>query len=71
MELIVSFALLGGLIVAYFVPSIIANHRHTSNRWAVLVLNIFFGWTLIGWVVCLAMSVSGANVERQATTWRP
>lgn len=42
-------ALVGILI--YFLPSVIA-HRH-RNANAILALNLFLGWTFIGWVAAL------------------
>ena len=37
--------------VFYFVPAIIAAARHTHNATAILLLNLFLGWTVIGWFV--------------------
>ena len=44
-----------GMIV-YFLPSIIAHRRGVVNRGTVTVLNIFLGWTVIGWIIFLAMA---------------
>jgi hypothetical protein len=44
----------------YFLPAIIAAVRHTHNSGGILLLNIFFGWTLIGWVIALVMAFSSA-----------
>lgn len=44
----------------YFLPAIIAAARQTHNATAILLLNIFLGWTLIGWVVALVMAISSA-----------
>lgn len=44
------------IAVAYFVPAIVANQGKTKNRGTVTVLNIFLGWTFIGWVIALAMA---------------
>jgi T4 superinfection immunity protein len=49
-----------GLVVAfglYFLPSIVAARRRVPNLGSVLVINFFLGWTLVGWVVALAMAV--------------
>lgn len=40
----------------YFFPAVIA--RKKPNGKSVFVINLFLGWTLIGWVVALAMAVS-------------
>jgi hypothetical protein len=41
----------------YFLPSIIAYRRKVTNAGSVFVINLFLGWSLIGWVVALAMAV--------------
>ena len=41
----------------YFIPAIIAYSRKVTNAGSVLVINIFLGWTFIGWIVALAMAV--------------
>jgi hypothetical protein len=43
----------------YFVPTIIAFCRHMKNAGSILCLNLFLGWTSIGWVVALCWSVAG------------
>lgn len=42
--------------VFYFTPSIVA--KRNKNFRPVLVINIFLGWTFIGWVVALVMATS-------------
>jgi hypothetical protein len=44
------------LIAAYFIPTIVAGRRHVHDFGMVLVINAFLGWTLIGWVVALALA---------------
>jgi hypothetical protein len=40
----------------YFLPTIVATARKVPNVGSVFVINLFLGWTLIGWVVALAMA---------------
>ena len=49
---------IGVLILAalYFTPTIVAFTRHRQVA-SVAVVNLFFGWTFIGWVVALVMAV--------------
>jgi hypothetical protein len=47
-------------IAFYFVPAIVAAARHTHNATSILLLNIFFGWTLIGWFIALLMAICSA-----------
>jgi hypothetical protein len=44
------------LLGLYFMPTIVAVSRKVRHQGSVAVLNIFLGWTLIGWVVALAMA---------------
>jgi len=47
----------GMVIGLYFLPLIVAGVRHVPNIGSVAVINIFLGWTFIGWVVALAMAM--------------
>jgi hypothetical protein len=40
--------------VLYFLPSIEAKLNESENFMSVLMVNLFLGWTLVGWVVALA-----------------
>jgi len=43
------------ILILYFLPSAAAwNKSHFSS---VLVLNVFLGWTLVGWVIALAWAL--------------
>ena len=46
------------LIALYFLPSIVAFDGKKANFQSIVVVNLFLGWTLIGWVVALAWAVS-------------
>jgi hypothetical protein len=39
--------------IAYWVPTLAANSNRHRNRAAIGMLNLFLGWTVIGWVVAL------------------
>ncbi|MEM9417025.1 MAG: superinfection immunity protein [Bacteroidota bacterium] len=47
-------------LTLYFLPSIIAFIRN-NNFSAILVLNLFLGWTLVFWVVSLAWALASKN----------
>lgn len=51
--LIIGFAL-------YFLPSIVANLRKHANHNSITLLNLFLGWTIIGWVVALVWAASNS-----------
>ena len=54
-----AFAALGTLVglafslALLFLPTLVANSRRHPNTLAIFMVNLFFGWTFIGWVVSL------------------
>lgn len=50
-------------VAVYVAPGIVASIRSTSNRMSVWVVTLFLGWTFVGWVVALAMALSGARTR--------
>ncbi|MES3437180.1 superinfection immunity protein [Citrobacter freundii] len=52
------YAYLAVLLVLYLIPSVIAYRRWHKNFKPIFVLNIFLGWTFLGWLVCLVWSLS-------------
>lgn len=57
MEPALSFVLLAIGVVFYFLPLYIAVARKHRNMLGISLLNLFLGWTLIGWVGALVWSV--------------
>ena len=54
--------LLIGIVALYLLPSIVAAGRDGAG--GPIVLNLFLGWTLLGWVVALAWAVSLKPTQR-------
>ena len=48
-------------VVIYFLPAINARNRKHPNANSILLLDLFLGWTLIGWVAALVWSASAVN----------
>lgn len=46
-------------ILLYFVPSFVAGNRRHPSAGGIFVLNLFTGWTFIGWVLALVWANSG------------
>jgi hypothetical protein len=42
-------------VYLHFLPSIVALARSTWNTLSIFLLNCFLGWTLVGWVVAVAL----------------
>jgi len=43
-------------VFLYFIPSIVGKDK--NNAGAIFALNLFLGWTLIGWVVALVWALT-------------
>jgi hypothetical protein len=50
---IILFPFFGFGFVFYFLPSIVAFARSKRDLLSIFLLNLFLGWTLIGWIVAL------------------
>ena len=59
-----SLLLLALVIALYFVPWLVAVSRKHNNAGAIAVLNIFLGWTFLGWVAALVWSMTDNITER-------
>lgn len=45
----------------YFIPFIIAGLRRHQSWMAVGALNVFLGWTFLGWIAALVWSLTGVK----------
>src|SRR5688572_12949173 len=45
-------------LAVYFLPTIVALARGHHNAVAILLLNLFLGWTGIGWILALVWSAT-------------
>jgi hypothetical protein len=52
------FLYLAAILAAYVAPTFIAGCRGHHNSGSICVINVFLGWTLIGWVIALAWSLT-------------
>ena len=55
-EMIVALAALFLVLYIYFLPTFTAIKRNSPHKTAVVIVNIFFGVTLIGWLIALLLA---------------
>ena len=55
-SLIMVFAIGAVGLVVYFIPSYVG--RNKRNHTSIILLNLFLGWTFIGWVVALVWAAA-------------
>jgi hypothetical protein len=56
----------GAMIVGiYLLPTFVACAYSRKNKWIIAILNLLLGWTIIGWVVLLIVSIfTGKSNEK-------
>jgi hypothetical protein len=54
------------IVVIYMLPTLIAFGREHPRRQDIAVLNILFGWTLIGWIAVFLWA-SLVRIEEEPT----
>lgn len=55
------FIILVIILLVYFLPTIVVLHKNKHNGCSIIIINIFLGWTFIGWVVALAWACADDN----------
>lgn len=51
-------------IIIHFIPTIIAFKRSATSRWIIFLVNLFFGWTIIVWLVTLIWACEGRTDDK-------
>ena len=46
------------LFVMYWLPTLVAIVRQSPSALGIAVLNFFFGWTVIGWIMALVWALA-------------
>lgn len=55
-------------VFVYFLPTIIG--RHKTNAMAIFMLNLFLGWTFLGWVIALVWACTHDSAMEQLARQR-
>ena len=48
-------------VLLYFLPTVVALIRGHLSALAIFLLNLFLGWTLIGWIIAFIWSCNGTR----------
>ena len=56
------------LIIGYWLPSGVALARGHQNSWAIVALNLFLGWTVLGWILALVWSLTAHHWNAAVVT---
>ena len=61
MEVLFALGLFAFGAMIYFIPLIVAISEQRPNTSAIGALNLFLGWTFVGWVVALVWAMTKAK----------
>jgi len=56
------------LLIVHFLPTIVACVRGHQNALAIFIVNLLFGWTIIGWGIALVWACT--EVRRYPIIYR-
>ncbi len=52
-------------LLIYFLPSVIVYNKNRRYFWLIFLLNLFLGWTILVWFVCLIMAFTNKQRVRR------
>jgi hypothetical protein len=61
----------GSLLALYMMGAIIAFMRGHPSRAGILVLNLAFGWTVLGWFASIIWALSGRGADPAPLATKP
>lgn len=65
-----SDAILIVALVLYFLPWFIASKRDHPNETAIALLNLFLGWTFLGWVAALVWAATSITPSQELPKYK-
>jgi hypothetical protein len=65
---LLGFILLALAVLVYFIPTIVAGKRGHPNGTPIFLLNLFLGWTALGWLAALIWSASAISDHASPAT---
>ena len=57
----VTVILLAIIVLIYLLPTLIAFSREHPQRGLIVILNLIFGWTLLGWILIFLWAALGRS----------
>jgi hypothetical protein len=45
-------------VLPYVLPSWIAQRKRAADYWPIFYINLFHGWTFIGWIAAFARAIN-------------
>ena len=55
----------------YLIPGIVAFMRDHRNKAAIILTNVLFGWTVLGWFIALIWAVTAPQPQISVIQYNP
>lgn len=52
-------------ILLYLLPTFIAFNRVHRNRWVIMIINVVFGATVLGWLIALVWALNRVDSPKK------
>jgi hypothetical protein len=59
------------IVLLYFAPSMISVIRRRCDAMAIMAINLYFGWTGIGWLIAAACALTSSCKEKHVEKTAP
>lgn len=63
----VGVAVIAAVVLLYVLPALLAYINRRKHARAIMMLNLSFGWTLLGWALALLLASIPDSVARAST----
>ncbi|MCL1096304.1 superinfection immunity protein [Shewanella kaireitica] len=63
MEVLLSILIIITSLCLYFIPAALASHREHNQKLAILMVNLFLGWTFLGWVAAFIWACTNNTLQ--------
>ena len=50
------------IILLYMLPTYLAFRHESRIKWLILLANLFFGWTLLVWLILFLLALTTAEI---------
>lgn len=55
------------IFALYFAPALVASRRRVQQENAIFVVNLAFGWTVVGWLIALIWATASPSLKGTTT----
>ena len=50
------------IVLLYMLPTYLAFRHKSRDKWLILILNVWLGWTLLFWILLTAWALTTAEI---------